>query len=493
MQPMMFGVESVPCYATLGHRQPVTSGMMDRRGFHAWTLQRPHTSNVSGQHYLHLPPTVYEEPDDKAISSASSHGGASTSPLIMAVPHHTMMPSRVPSLTTDRFRSLARPPKLGVSAFQGSGLPPQRRFVRSDWDIRPVAATDDHLAQFGDAHSNNIAYTASSADGTSEVDSGEPSPRLPLGLSIGDGFLRSQRHHGHYFSNADLFVQPIAPRYNYLKYAKASDFDGMGSVPHLRIIDFGFELDARTLFDKAMLRSNEATVILDGVTFELFGGDTCALMYTSETEVTAFMRIIANANPPRGQVSGSLELNGHNLRSRQLGDRIAFASADPPPPSLTAGEYLDFYSRLVGPATNAVSRRRLIDQLIHGLALGPLRNRLCKGLSSTELARLKLAAKMCLDTDILVADNLLTDMDLYDAAFVIDYIRDWAQRFNRIVIMACVPPTTELLTMFRKCAILSSGRLVYFGESDSMCEYFESIGFPSPPLKNPCDYYGMLL
>lgn len=41
-------------------------------------------------------------------------------------------------------------------------------------------------------------------------------------------------------------------------------------------------------------------------------------------------------------------------------------------------------------------------------------------------------------------------MDLYDAAFLIDYLRDWAMKLNRIVIMAANPPTYELLAMFSK-------------------------------------------
>lgn len=52
--------------------------------------------------------------------------------------------------------------------------------------------------------------------------------------------------------------------------------------------------------------------------------------------------------------------------------------------------------------------------------------------------------------DILLADNVMKDMDLYDMAFVIDYLRDWAIKLNRIAVMAIQPPTFEILTMFRK-------------------------------------------
>lgn len=63
---------------------------------------------------------------------------------------------------------------------------------------------------------------------------------------------------------------------------------------------------------------------------------------------------------------------------------------------------------------------------------------------------MKVACQILLDTDILVIDNITKGMDLYDAAFVIDYLRDWATKLNRIVIMAIAPSTYEILTMFYK-------------------------------------------
>lgn len=95
----------------------------------------------------------------------------------------------------------------------------------------------------------------------------------------------------------------------------------------------------------------------------------------------------------------------------------------------------------------------------------PFRGQLIENLGVGEVQRLKLASKMLLDTgyfdvflcvmqstviDILICENVLRDLDLYDMAFVIDFIRDWAQRLKRIVIVAINPPTMEILTMFGK-------------------------------------------
>uniref|UniRef100_A0AC34QS70 Uncharacterized protein n=1 Tax=Panagrolaimus sp. JU765 TaxID=591449 RepID=A0AC34QS70_9BILA len=98
-----------------------------------------------------------------------------------------------------------------------------------------------------------------------------------------------RRHHGHYFSNADLFSQQN-PGFNYLKYAKAEDFEIVNNgSPHVRILDFSFELDPRSNFAKIMLQSNPSYQILHNLNFDLHGGDTLALMYTSEPEIHCFL------------------------------------------------------------------------------------------------------------------------------------------------------------------------------------------------------------
>lgn len=91
-----------------------------------------------------------------------------------------------------------------------------------------------------------------------------------------------------------------------------------------------------------------------------------------------------------------------------------------------------------------------ITQLIETLALGPVRDKLIENISLSERQRVKIACKILLDTDFLVLDDITKNMDLYDCAFLIDYLRDWAVKLNRIVIMAMNPPTTELLAMFHK-------------------------------------------
>ncbi|EYC04172.1 hypothetical protein Y032_0089g2262 [Ancylostoma ceylanicum] len=91
--------------------------------------------------------------------------------------------------------------------------------------------------------------------------------------------------------------------------------------------------------------------------------------------------------------------------------------------------------------------------------------------------------------DILICGDLTRNMDSYETAFLVDYLRDWAIKLNRVVMMAIAPTSFEILLMFSKCALLTSGRFVFFDSPTKIKSYFDSIGFSCPPYKNPCDFY----
>lgn len=96
-------------------------------------------------------------------------------------------------------------------------------------------------------------------------------------------FLQGKRHHhSHYFSNLDLFTSTNA--YNYLRYVKSDELQpNVAKQPNLQARNIGFEKDMRSSFDIAMLRSPVYRRILDNLSFEVFGGETMAVMYTSGT------------------------------------------------------------------------------------------------------------------------------------------------------------------------------------------------------------------
>ncbi|GMT15777.1 hypothetical protein PFISCL1PPCAC_7074, partial [Pristionchus fissidentatus] len=302
-----------------------------------------------------------------------------------------------------------------------------------------------------------------------------------------DGFFTSSRHHSHYFSNTDLFG---SGGFNYLRYAKASELQLVETThPHLLIQHLSFSHDLRSTLDCMLLRLPKYLHTISDFSLELFGGDTLALMYTSELEMRTLLRMLTQQSPPPGSVSGKLSINGHRLRLGQMAARIAHVPIEDPCDLLTVYQHIKCSAEFKRPATESNRTGDMIDQLIRSLALTPFKNRLVKDIGKTEKQRLKIAIALLKDTDILIVDNVTRDMDIYDVAFLVDFLRDWALRLGRIIIIAIAPTTVEILTMFHKAAVLASGRLVYCGASNEMVDYFESIGYPCPPFKNPCDYY----
>lgn len=57
------------------------------------------------------------------------------------------------------------------------------------------------------------------------------------------------------------------------------------------------------------------------------------------------------------------------------------------------------------------------------------------------------------------------------------------------MIMTIHPPTYEIFSMFTKVALMSTGRLLFYGHRREMLPYFAFIEYPCPAFKNPSDYY----
>jgi len=106
----------------------------------------------------------------------------------------------------------------------------------------------------------------------------------------------------------------------------------------------------------------------------------------------------------------------------------------------------------------------------------------------SERRRLNVACHLLLDADVILLDQPTQGMDIFDTFFLVEYLRQWAER-GRIVILTIHPPTYEVFTMLSRVALISSGRLMYSGRRREMLPYFAFIDFPCPAYKNPSDYY----
>lgn len=111
-------------------------------------------------------------------------------------------------------------------------------------------------------------------------------------------------------------------------------------------------------------------------------------------------------------------------------------------------------------------------------------------LTSSERQRLVVACQLITGAEILCLDDATGGMDIFDTFFLVEYLRQWSTAdTGRIVIMTIHPPTYEIFSMFTKVALMSTGRLMFYGHRREMLPYFAFIEYPCPAFKNPSDYY----
>lgn len=138
---------------------------------------------------------------------------------------------------------------------------------------------------------------------------------------------------------------------------------------------------------------------------------------------------------------------------------------------------------------NTFDSKKRIDALIEELGLTEVKHTCVGNLNESEKIRLQIAIALMSDTDLLLLDQPIRSMDVFDSYFIVDYIRQWTLMSNKIAILALQPPSYETLSLFSKVSFISTGRTVYFGDRSKMNVYFTYADYPCPSYKNPADYY----
>lgn len=159
-------------------------------------------------------------------------------------------------------------------------------------------------------------------------------------------------------------------------------------------------------------------------------------------------------------------------------------------PDMTARQTLLFSSLLQkAPKRSDFDPKKKSDSLLEELGLSEVRHSSVSSLTEAEKRRLLIAVSLLLDTDVLVLDQPVKGMDIFDTFFLVEYLRQWAQLNGRCVIMTIHPTTFEIFSMLSRVALISTGRVLYFGKRKDLLSYFSYIDYPCPAFKNPSDYY----
>ncbi|KAJ9579822.1 hypothetical protein L9F63_004528, partial [Diploptera punctata] len=236
-------------------------------------------------------------------------------------------------------------------------------------------------------------------------------------------------------------------------------------------------------------RRNKQLLLLQGISFEVHGGEIMAVMATSEEEGTGLLDSLSGRSSNIGKQRGAILLNGQSVSSNQLRDRVAYVQCDSHlSPDLSVRQTLSLHHWLRHSSSHhgKIGTKDRIDALIEDLGLDQVRHTKVSGLTTSEKRRLNVACHLLLDTDIVILDQPTRGMDIFDTFFLVEFLRQWAAT---AVILTLHPPTYEIFTMLSRVALVSAGRLMFSGRRRDMLPYFAMVDYPCPAYKNPSDYY----
>ena len=142
-------------------------------------------------------------------------------------------------------------------------------------------------------------------------------------------------------------------------------------------------------------------------------------------------------------------------------------------------------------------RREKIDTVLHELGLTKCQGVLIGGqsgdhvgkktLSGGERKRLGFATEVLTNPSVFFCDEPTTGLDSFMAETVVQSMKNLAER-GKTVVCTLHQPSSEIISLLDDLLVLSDGKVVYHGPTKEVVNYFESIGYPSPPSFNPFDH-----
>jgi ABC-2 type transport system ATP-binding protein len=146
---------------------------------------------------------------------------------------------------------------------------------------------------------------------------------------------------------------------------------------------------------------------VDDVSLEVFTGEVFAYVGPNGAGKTTTIKLLLGLTKP---TSGTFEILGGDIRSREIRARIGFLPEDHNYYSyLTVETVLDFYGRLFG--LSRTTRKKSIERVIELAGLGDRRKTKVKNLSKGLQQRVGLAQSLINDPELLLLDEPASGLD----------------------------------------------------------------------------------
>jgi len=161
--------------------------------------------------------------------------------------------------------------------------------------------------------------------------------------------------------------------------------------------------------------------------------------------------------------------------------------------TLTIFETINLAAELRLPRSmSKTDREARVDSVIAELGLRKCRdtrigNEMTRGISGGERKRVSIAIEILRGPTVLFLDECTTGLDSFQALRVATTIKELALG-GRTVVTSIHQPRSSIFALFDDIAVLSEGRIIFFGPASRMIQYFSELGFQMPDNYNPADF-----
>lgn len=156
----------------------------------------------------------------------------------------------------------------------------------------------------------------------------------------------------------------------------------------------------------------------------------------------------------------------------------------------TVREAVTFHANLRLPIPSSEKKTR-VEQVLKLFGLQHIANSLIgvpgNGISGGERKRVCIACEVVAAPPLLFLDEPTSGLDSTSAYYVIQALRQMAQR-GQTIVLSVHQPSSQMYYQFDNSIMMSQGTIVYAGPVSDAIPYFQSRGYSCPNNYNPADY-----
>jgi ABC-type multidrug transport system ATPase subunit len=238
----------------------------------------------------------------------------------------------------------------------------------------------------------------------------------------------------------------------------------------------------------------EKKQILYGLDGQARPGETVGIIGSSGAGKTTLLNILAG-RVSTGDIGGTMLVNGQKrgpLWRRVIG---YVEQEDLMYRTLTVRETLS-YAALLRLPLYLTRKQKLerVNEIIHQLGLEKCQNSLIgdefsRGISGGERKRVSIGVELVANPRMLFMDEPTTGLDSYTSFQLIQNVSNLAVEQARTVVMTIHQPREDILFLFDKILLMSQGKMIFFGPTQSALDHMESLGYPCPMYQNPANFF----